>query len=317
MARTAVTCAVAVLCATAGLVSGIREELFAASSLATCEARAEQLQIALLESQQEVTALRSQLAQSHNLHAFKGMSDFKAPSARSLVEMAAEEGELIVPSADVMKVLGDVSSQLAVKKHEAAVLEQAARIAAMMAAQAADEQTSASEEKDEKDASFQKALEEYEKAEEKAEKEMEAAEEQMEEAKATSLKTIAAADTRLSEAEEKRNHAKGTVKLSTIMLNTKKPALEDAIKKSTDELKGLVSQMTQDEAKLVEANNIRDALAEEMQKTKDDQDGQTKAALEEFTSVETEWLQKIEVLSDKVDEAERKLSEASLSETAS
>eukprot|EP00971_Amphidinium_carterae_P282784 5614290-Amphidinium_carterae.1 len=145
---------------------------------------------------------------------------------------------------------------------------------------------------------------------------MEAAEEQMEEAKATSLKTIAAADTRLSEAEEKRNHAKGTLKLSTIVLNDKKPQLETAIKKANDELKGLVGQQAKDEAKLAEVSNIRDALAEELQKTKDDQDSQTQAALEELTSVETEWLQKIEVLSDKVDEAERKLSEASLSETA-
>eukprot|EP00971_Amphidinium_carterae_P233771 4638860-Amphidinium_carterae.1 len=99
-----------------------------------------------------------------------------------------------------MKVLGDVSSQLAVKKHEAQVLEEAARIAMMMAAQAAEEQESASEVKDEKEASFQKALEEYEKAEEAAEKEMESAQQQMEDAKKHSLKTVAAADTRLQDA---------------------------------------------------------------------------------------------------------------------
>eukprot|EP00971_Amphidinium_carterae_P031301 616454-Amphidinium_carterae.2 len=86
--------AVAVLFATAGVAATIREELFAASSLATCEARAEQLQLALLESQQYAAELRSLLAEyqakHHKLPAKP--TNFKAPSARSLVEMAAEEG---------------------------------------------------------------------------------------------------------------------------------------------------------------------------------------------------------------------------------
>eukprot|EP00971_Amphidinium_carterae_P306065 6082540-Amphidinium_carterae.1 len=67
---------------------------------------------------------------------------------------------------------------------------------------------------------------------------------QMNEAKTTSLKIIATADARTSGAVATRHQAKG------------------------NELKGLASQMTQDEAGLVVANDIRDSPAEEMQKTK-------------------------------------------------
>mmetsp|Transcript_17398 Transcript_17398/g.39204 ORF Transcript_17398/g.39204 Transcript_17398/m.39204 type:complete len:499 (-) Transcript_17398:102-1598(-) len=321
MASTGLAFAVTMLFATAGVVAGIREELFAASSLATCEARVEQLQLQLSEATQEVKSLRSQLARSQQrptktaLHD-TGLRSFTVTQARSLAEMAAEEGELIVPSADVMKVLGDVSSQLAVKKHEAQVLEEAARIAMMMAAQAAEEQESASEQKDEKEESFQKALEEYEKAEEAAEKEMESAQQQMEDAKKHSLKTVAAADTRLQDAVSAGVMATGTLKLSTSNLEARKPELEATIKKAAEELKNLVTQQAADEAKRAEANNIRDAVAEDMHKTKADHDSKTQEALDEFTQLESQWMNKIEVLSDKVDEAERKLSEAALGETA-
>jgi len=312
----------------AGVVASIREEMFAATRLASCEARTEQLELELSnakeelsESKQEVSFLRAQLVRHQREHAKAasvgtGLRSFKIPQARSLAEMAAEEGELIVPSADVMKVLGDVSSQLAVKKHEAQVLEEAARIAMMMAAQAAEEQESASEQKDEKEESFQKALEEYEKAEEAAEKEMESAQQQMEDAKKHSLKTVAAADTRLQDAVSAGVMATGTLKLSTSNLEARKPELEATIKKAAEELKNLVTQQAADEAKRAEANNIRDAVAEDMHKTKADHDSKTQEALDEFTQMESQWMSKIEALSDKVDEAERKLSEASLGETA-
>jgi len=328
MASRGAALALTLLLTPLGIAAGVREELFAASTLATCEAHAEQLQqelsIAQQElhaSKQEVSFLRSQLARYQRKYATAalldtGLRSFKVPQARSLAEMAAEEGELIVPSPDVMKVLGDVSSQLAVKKHEAQVLEEAARIAMMMAAQAAEEQESASEVKDEKEASFQKALEEYEKAEEAAEKEMESAQQQMEDAKKHSLKTVAAADTRLQDAVSAGIMASGTLKLSTAHLEGKKPALEATIKKAAEELKNLVTQQAADEAKQAEAHNIRDAVAEDMQKTKADHDSKTQEALDEFTQLESQWMNKIEVLSDKVDEAERKLSEAALGETA-
>mmetsp|Transcript_48078 Transcript_48078/g.114259 ORF Transcript_48078/g.114259 Transcript_48078/m.114259 type:complete len:493 (+) Transcript_48078:81-1559(+) len=309
---------VAVLCGLAlvGRAVSIREELFAASGLAACEARNEQLEHDIAELRSTVAKQREQIAHLRSGVSVPAAADWKTPAARSLAQLAAEEGELIVPSADVMKVLGDVSSQLAVKKQEAAVEEQAARIAKVMAQQAAEEQQAASVEKDDKEKEFQRLLEEYEKAEEAAKKELEGASQQMEEAKEKQLQVIAEADSRLNEAEKSVKHASGTLKLSTTTLNSKQPVLNDQIKKATQELKDLVSQQTQDEAKLAEAKTIRDALTEELQKTKDDHDAKTQDALDQLSSVEAEWIKNIEVLSDKVDEAERKLSEASASETA-
>mmetsp|Transcript_2316 Transcript_2316/g.3986 ORF Transcript_2316/g.3986 Transcript_2316/m.3986 type:complete len:491 (-) Transcript_2316:96-1568(-) len=305
------------LCLVVGLfvvvqpVAAMRDELHAASRLSSCEMQVDELQ-------RENDYLRARVLELENGKQTKvaQVQSFLAMEARSLAEMAAVEGELIVPSADVMQVLGDVSSKLAVKKQEYAVLEQSARIAAVMAKEAVEANAAAGEVKDEKEATFNKLLEEYQKAEEAAEKQLESAEGEMEAAKADALKTVGEADDRLKDAEKKVKHAQGLFVLSTTQLNGKKPDLEKQIQTATEQIKALVGQQTEDLAKVDEAKDKRDALAEELQKTKDTQDQKTQEALEQYAATEGKWLSEIEVLSDKVDAAERKLSAAKNDEQA-